>query len=262
MKALKRIVALLLVALLMFSVCSCGKKDVIVVGYTIYEPMNYKDADGKLIGFDTELAEKIFGELGYEVMFQEIQWQNKYTDLNGKTIDCIWNGFTANSADDDGIQRSDKVDFSYNYMENKQVIVVKKDSTIAKAEDLKGKVLAAEKGSAGESYGAEFEGADVKGFTKQTDCLFEVNAGTAEVAIVDERLAKNYVGQGDYADLKIVEGMESDIEYYAIGFRKESELTAKVNAQLEELAENGYLMELAEKYGVENKVIVDFADQK
>ena len=259
---MKRVIALLLVMLMMFTICACGKKDeVIVVGYTIYEPMNYKDDAGNLVGFDTELAEKVFGNLGYKVLFQEIKWENKYTDLNGKTIDCIWNGFTANTADDDGVKRSDKVDFSYNYMENKQVIVVK-NAAVTKAEDLNGKVVAAEKGSAGESYGASFEGAQVKGFTKQTDCLFEVNAGTAEIAIVDERLAKNYVGQGDYADLKIVEGLESDVEYYAIGFRKDSELTKKVNEQLEKLASDGTLEALGKKYNVENKVIVDFADQK
>ena len=88
----------------------------VVVGYTIYEPMNYFDANGKLIGYDTELAEAVFGNLGYKVIFQEIDWSSKYTDLNSGTIDCVWNGFTCNTADDDGILRSDKVDFSYNYM--------------------------------------------------------------------------------------------------------------------------------------------------
>ena len=106
------------------------KKETVVVGYTIYEPMNFKDANGELIGFDTELAKEVFGNLGYEVVFTEIQWDSKYIDLNSDTIDCIWNGFTANTADDDGVQRSEKVDFSYNYMENRQVVVVKKGSGI------------------------------------------------------------------------------------------------------------------------------------
>ena len=114
----------------------------IVVGYTIYEPMNYFDENNKLVGYDTELAEAVFGNLGYKVLFQEIDWSSKYTDLNSGTIDCVWNGFTCNTADDDGILRSEKVDFSYNYMENRQVIIAKANSGITSAADLNGKLAA------------------------------------------------------------------------------------------------------------------------
>ncbi len=237
--------------------------DTIVVGYTIYEPMNYKDENQELVGFDTELAKKVFENLGYQVIFQEIEWSSKYTDLNSNTIDCIWNGFTANVADDDdGILRAEKVDFSYNYMENRQVIVVKADSEIKSSEDLKGKFAVAESGSAGETYAKSFEDVNFKGFIKQTECLTEIKSGTADFAVVDAQLAKAYVGKGDYADLKTVEELSSDVEYYAIGFRKGSDLTAKVNAELEALAADGTLKTLAEKYGVANTVITDYADQK
>jgi polar amino acid transport system substrate-binding protein len=262
---MKKLLALLM-AVLMIMACfaGCGsKKEVITVGYTIYEPMNYLDADKKLVGFDTELAQKVFTNLGYEVLFQEIVWENKYTDLNSGTIDCVWNGFTANTADDDGVARADKVDFSYNYMENLQVVVVKKDAGITKAEDLKGKFGVAESGSAGESYAKDtFKDISFKGFTKQTDCLTEVKSKTADFAVLDAQLAKSYCGKGDYADLVIVDGLESDVEYYAIGFKKGSELTAKVNEQLEKLGADGTIAALAEKYGVANTAIKDFADQK
>ena len=280
---MKKFIALFL-AVLMLATCfaACGQKPaddaagsnpttepkseekVVVVGYTIYAPMNYKEeGSDKLIGFDTELAEAVFGRMGYKVMFQEINWDKKYTDLNSNAIDCVWNGFTCNCADeDDGIQRSEKVDFSYNYMENRQVIVVKADSTIAAAADLNGKMGAAEGGSAGETYAKSFEGAVIKGFGVQTECLREVNAGTQDFAVVDAQLAKSYVGKGDYANLKIVEDLSSDVEYYAIGFKKGSELTAKVNEQLEALAKDGTIAKLAEKYGVATTAITDFSDQK
>ncbi|MBR5202463.1 MAG: transporter substrate-binding domain-containing protein [Clostridia bacterium] len=262
---MKKIFAVLM-AVLMIAVCfaGCGetKKDTIVVGYTIYAPMNFEDENGELVGFDTELAKAVFTNLGYEVMFQEIQWESKYTDLDSNTIDCVWNGFTCNTADDDGVLRSEKVDFSYNYMENRQVIVVKKDSGIASAEDLKEKLGVAESGSAGEAYAKGFEGITFKGFTKQTDCLFEVVSGTADFAVVDAQLAKSYCGKGDYADLVIVDSLSSDVEYYAIGFKKGSELTAKVNEQLDALAKDGTIAALAEKYGVSNTAITDFSDQK
>ena len=267
---MKKIFALILAALMIASCfAGCTPTDnteepakTVVVGYTIYEPMNFKDESGKLVGFDTELAEAVFAKLGYKVLFQEIDWEAKYTDLNSGTIDCIWNGFTCNSADKDGIQRADKVDFSYNYMENQQVIVVKADSTIATAADLSGKAGVAEGGSAGESYGEGFEGATIKACEVQTKCIFEVNAGTADFAVVDAQLAKSYVGKGDYANLKVVDGLSSDVEFYAIGFKKGSALTAEVNSALEALAADGTIAKLAEKYGVSNTAITDFADQK
>ena len=278
MKKLIALVMTLIVALSCFTACASSNnaggettgttgndqaaEKTVVVGYTIYEPMNYFDENNELVGFDTELAEAVFGKLGYKVLFQEIKWENKYTDLNSGAIDCVWNGFTCNCADDDGVQRKDKIDFSYNYMENRQVVVVKADSGIASAADLANKMGAAEAGSAGETYGQSFEGASIKGFDVQTKCIFEVNAGTADFAVVDAQLAKAYVGKGDYANLAIVEALSSEVEYYAIGFKKGSELTANVNAQLEALAADGTIKTLAEKYGVATTAITDFSDQK
>ena len=147
-------------------------------------------------------------------------------------------------------------------MENRQVIVCKQDAGIASAADLSGKMGAAESGSAGEAYGKGFEGASIKGCNYQTDCLMEVNAGTVDFAVVDAQLAKSYVGKGDYQSLMIVEALSSDVEYYAVGFKKGSELTAKVNEQFEKLAANGTIAQLGEKYGVATTVITDFSDQK
>ena len=274
-KIMKKFIAMIL-AVLMMAAClaACqpaasnagtteeAKKPTVVVGYTIYEPMNYFDENNNLIGYDTDLAKAVFEKLGYEVIFQEIDWASKYTDLDSNTIDCVWNGFTCNTADDDGIARSEKVDFSYNYMENRQVIIAKADSGIASAADLNGKLAAVESGSAGETYAKTFGGVNVKGFLKQTDCLMEVNAGTADFAVLDAQLAKSYAGKGDYANIVIIDALSSEVEYYAIGFKKGSELTAKVNAQLEALAADGTIATLAEKYGVANTAITDFADQK
>ena len=275
---MKKVLAILLsltlvAAVFAFAACS-GKTNetetpsgddtskVITVGYTIYEPMNYLDENNDLVGFDTDLAKAVFEKLGYTVLFKEIKWENKYTDLASGTIDCIWNGFTANCSDDDGVARSEKVDFSYNYMENNQVVVVKADSGIAAAEDLADKIGEAESGSAGEEYAKSFEGAVIKGVTKQTDALLDVNSGAADFAVLDAQLANSYCGKGDYSELTVAEALSNDVEYYAIGFAKGSELTAKVNEQLEALAADGTLKTIAEKYALETSVITDFADQK
>lgn len=272
---MKRILTLVLAALLLCSmtVCfaSCGSdKKVISVGYTDYPPMNYLDENNELVGFDTELAKEVFTNLGYdEVVFKLIKWENRYTELSSGNVDCLWNGFTANTADEDGVMRAEKVDFSYNYMENRQVIVVKADqiavleaSSADKANILKDKIGYVEASSAGAGYAAEFKGAIIKEATKQTDAIMQVKSDAAYFAVVDAQLAKSLAGKGDYADLAIYDALSSDVEYYAVGFEKGSELTAQVNAQFEALAADGTLMALAEKYEVATTVVTDFSDQK
>ena len=237
------------------------RPNTITVGYTDYAPMNYTE-DGVLKGFDTELALMVFNALGYEVRFKVIDWGSKYLELDGGTIDCVWNGFTANVADDDGIQRADKVDFSYNYMQNAQCIV-RKSSTpeLNSWADFANKSVSFEIGSAADSLiGTELEDVAVnkKGVTSQMDAIREVNSGTANYAVVDILLAQNVCGKGDYEDLMIVDTITLSAEYYAVGFKKGSELTAKVNEAIKTLNENGKLLELAKKYGFENSLKVEY----
>lgn len=250
-----------------FSACDKDEAPVVTVGYTIYEPMNYTATDGTLIGFDTELAQKVFENLGYTVIFKEISWENKYIDLNAGTIDCIWNGFTANCADDDGIQRNTKVDFSYNYMLNAQCVVIRTAdaATLTDAASFANKTGYYENGSAGETYANAIFGDDatvnLRDATKQMDALTQVKSLAADFAVLDYQLANSIVGKGDYSNLSIVSGLTSESEYYAIGFKLGSELTSKVNAELKKLAADGTIATLAEKYGVSGSVITDYSDQ-
>ena len=255
---MKKIIALALAlvmiasALVIFS--SCGKEDTLVCGVTIFENMNEKDADGNWTGFESEFAMAVGEIIGMKVEFQEIEWEQKYNELNSGAIDCIWNGFTANSSDN-GIKRSELVDFSYGYMLNQQCIVVKKAdvANYTSEESLKGKTACVEGGSAGESYAKTVTDADkVSKATAQINAFTEVKSGAVDFIVVDILLAKNLCGNGDYSDLAIVEAIELDSEIYAVGFKKGSELTAKVNAAIKQLEEDGTLMTLAKKYGFEN----------
>ena len=223
----------------------------LVVGYTVYEPMNYTDANGTFTGFDTEYAEAICAKLGLEPEFVEINWDTKEIELAGKTIDCIWNGMTITE------ERAANMSISLPYVKNAQVIVVKADSTVASTADLVDATLVAEMGSAGEAQiqgedaNADLAQADYVGMAKQTDCLMEVKAGTADAAVLDWTLAKSMVGEGtDFDDLKMVEGVELATEEYGIAFRQGSDFTAKVDAATLELVADGTLPALAEKYGL------------
>ena len=261
---MKKILALLIV--LVMAACmfaACDQRETIIVGYTVYKPMNYRDDTGEFVGFDTDLAIAVFEKLGYKVLFKEIDWNNKYLELNSGSIDCIWNGFTANTADADGVARSEKVDFSFNYMCNKQVVVTTKElaATITGYDSLAGKVGAVEEGSAGDTHLVALTGSTKTSCVSQLEALQKLALGTADFVVLDEQLATAYVGQGDYAGLEIVDILSSDPEYYAIGFKKGSELTAKVNAALEELAADGTIDAIAKKYNLVT-AIHDFSAQK
>lgn len=264
-KIISLMLALLMMASALFMFSSCGKNDTLVCGVTIFENMNEQDADGNWTGFESEFAMEVGKILDMDVEFQIIDWSQKYSELNSGKIDCVWNGFTANSTDEiNGVatERKDLVDFSYSYMLNQQCIVVKKDNlaNFKTEEALVGKTAAVEGGSAGASYAKDAVGENGKlvEFPAQNSTFLEVSSGKSDFAVVDILLAKNVCGKGDYTDLVIVEDIELAAEYYAIGFKKGSELTAKVNDAIKQLDENGKLLEIATKYGLENSLQVKY----
>ena len=230
---MKKILCLTLALIMcLFALASCKKEDnTLVCGVTIFEDMNEKDENGNWTGFESEFAMEVGKILGMEVEFQEIVWEQKYNELNSGAIDCIWNGFTANSSDN-GVKRSELVDFSYGYMLNQQCIVVKSSNLSQYTDEasLAGKKACAEGGSAGESYAKTATDADkVVTATSQINAFPEVKSGAVDFIVVDIVLAQNLCGKGDYTDLAIVDAIELESEIYAVGFKKGSELTAKVN---------------------------------
>ena len=218
-----------------------------VIGYTVYAPMNYTDDNGEFTGFDTELAIAVCEKLGVEPVFQEIDWGTKEVELAGKSIDCIWNGMTLDA------EREANMNCTKPYVKNAQVVVVKAGTDYTDTASLAGKTVVAEIGSAGETQVQEDAGlqqADYVGKSVQTDCLMEVKAGTATAAVLDMTLAKAMIGEGtDYADLEIVD--ELAVENYGVAFRKGSDVRDAVNGIFDELVADGTLGGLADKYSLE-----------
>ena len=221
-------------------------KGKMTIGYTVYEPMNYTDAEGNFTGFDTELATAVCEKLGVEPDFVEINWDTKIVELDAKSIDCIWNGMTLT---DDILANTA---CTKAYAKNAQVVVMKADSDYSSTADLIGKTVVAEAGSAGESAINDDESlsqADYVSKSVQTDCLMEVAAGTADAAVLDLTLATAMIGEGtDYANLAIKD--ELNAEEYGVAFRKGSDAAEAVNAAFDELKEDGTMQSLADKYSL------------
>lgn len=163
-------------------------KGKLVIGITDYKPMDYRDDNGKWIGFDADYARAVCQELGVTAEFKEIDWENKLLSLEAGEIDCIWNGMTITSAIENA------ADCTVPYMYNTQVAVVKKSDvdkykTIA---DFAGLSIAAEGGSAGAKVIQENSllKDGLKTVIGQTDALLEVLSGASKAAIVDLTLAK------------------------------------------------------------------------
>ena len=221
-------------------------KGKMTIGYTVYEPMNYTDAEGNFTGFDTELATAVCEKLGVEPDFVEINWDTKIVELDAKSIDCIWNGMTLT----DEIMANTACTKAY--AKNAQVVVMKADADYTSTADLVGKTVVAEAGSAGESAIQDDESlsqADYISKSVQTDCLMEVAAGTADAAVLDLTLATAMIGDGtDYTNLTIKD--ELNAEEYGVAFRKGSDAAAAVDAAFDELKSDGTMQKLADKYSL------------
>ncbi|MDY2841216.1 MAG: transporter substrate-binding domain-containing protein [Candidatus Borkfalkiaceae bacterium] len=255
---MKKILTFLVTALLAVTAClsfaACGETsdlkrvqdaNKLVVGVTVYQPMDYiDDESGEWTGFDADLAKSFAESLGVNCQIVIITWSEKVAELDSKQIDLVWNGMTA--SDELGKQ----IDFSVSYAKNAQVAVVKSGSAITTKDQIKNAKIVVEAGSAGATVAQEIGATNVTPLTAQIDALNEVNAGTSEVAIIDITMAQSVVGKGTFSGLKVVEGVSYGDEIFAVGLRKGSDLKEKLDSFLKAKYADGTLATLAEKYQV------------
>ncbi len=224
-------------------------KGSLVVGITDFEPMDYKDEDGGWIGFDADMASAFAESLGVDVEFVEIDWDNKIMELDGKTIDCVWNGMTLTD------EVTSSMECSNAYCNNAQIVIVPA-SEAEKYQDvdsLSGLTFAVEAGSAGEAEVSALN-LDYTAVKAQSDALMEVAAGTSDAAVIDSLMAAAMVGEGTgYADLTYTVGLNS--EEYGVGFRKGSDLAEALNEFFTKSYEDGSMLKTAETYGVQAAII-------
>lgn len=224
-------------------------KGTLIVGITNFEPMDYQNENGEWIGFDADLAKAFAESLGVEVQFQEIEWDNKVFELDGKTIDVVWNGMTLTD------EVLSAMECSNAYCNNAQVVILPADIAedypdAASMADLQ---FAVESGSAGETMAIE-NGFNYTPVVDQATAVLEVSSGTCDAAIIDSLMAAAMVGEGtSYADLTYTINLNS--EEYGVGFRKGSDLAAALNEFFASAWADGTMQELAETYGVSAALI-------
>ena len=224
------------------------KKGTMIVGITDYAPMDYKDENGNWTGFDAEMAELVCKELGVKCEFFVLaDWGKKFYELETKNIDAIWNGMTI----------TDEVTLNTNctapYVVNAQVLVMKADAigNYADTASLSSLTFAVENGSAGQDAVMDLGIPEnqIVATQDQAAALMEVSAGTSDACVIDITMAKAMTGEGtSYADL--APGISLTSEEYGVGFRKDSDVTAKVNEIMDKLKADGTMQALADKYSL------------
>lgn len=217
----------------------------------------------ELIGFDVELAQAVGKDLGVEVEFQLINWNNKENELESKNVDLLWNGMTITE------EREAQMEISEPYMLNEQVAIIRKAD--ASKFDTLDKMLAskkwtAESGSAGAELIPEL-GATLIGVSSQINILTELNAGSADIGVMDSVMAGYYINEtgSEYADSLMIAPVKiaSKDEYYGIAARKgEVALMDKINTSLAKLYADGTVGKIAETYGLTDVILpVEYTSQ-
>lgn len=268
---MKKTALILALLILLTSVClaSCTKKTQTVfepagtsvgtlkLGFDAsYPPYGYLDTEtNQYAGFDIEFAKLVCNKLNLTLELVPIDWNSKDKELNSGNIDCIWNGFTYESREND-------YEWSDRYLDNTIVVMVKADSGINTLADLSGKAVSVQSGSSGESalknneaLVGTFKNGKYLTCPDYTQGFNELKAGSFEALVIDEAVANYLVsGQSDYKILTETVNREQ----YGVGFKKgNTTLCSKINSTMKEIASDGStLKQLAEKYGIAPEAIL------
>ena len=224
----------------------------ITVGFdNTFVPMGFEEKNGNYAGFDIELAQYVSKKLGITVHFQPIDWDMKETELQNGTIDAIWNGYSATD------ERREKVAFTIPYMQNTQILVVKKTSGIHSVEDMKGKVLGAQNGSSGmldfeehpEVLKNRVKGGDADQYQSVNEAIIDLKNDRIDALLIDRVYADYYLTTEGIADEydTIPSGFES--ESFAVGVRlADKKLLEALNQAFNELYQEGIFQQISQKW--------------
>ncbi|MGY3707505.1 amino acid ABC transporter substrate-binding protein [Granulicatella adiacens] len=238
----------------------------ITVGFdNTFVPMGFEEKNGDYAGFDIELAQYVSKKMGITVHFQPIDWDMKETELQNGTIDAIWNGYSATD------ERREKVAFTIPYMQNTQILVVKKTSGIHSASDMTGKVLGAQNGSSGmldfeehpEVLKNRVKGGDADQYQSVNEAIIDLKNDRIDALLIDRVYADYYLTTEGIADEydTIPSGFES--ESFAVGVRPaDKKLLEALNQAFKELYQEGIFQQISQKWFGEDVATPEVKEQE
>lgn len=216
------------------------QKPLIIGTDPTFQPMEYTQ-NGKMVGYDIDLANLLSKQLGEKIEFKNIIFDNLFTSLQQRQIDMIISAVTITD------ERKKKYDFSEPYLNAGQVIITQKTNTLIKSPtDLKGKKIAVQQGTTDEAEALKYTASNLviryPDFVQATKALV---GGSVDAIVTDLPSAQGIVSSNP--TLKISSDPFTN-DYYGIVFRKGDPNIKKVNSALDSLRVRGYLTELKHKW--------------
>ncbi|MBR4151569.1 MAG: amino acid ABC transporter substrate-binding protein [Selenomonadaceae bacterium] len=255
---MKKIILPLLIMILFIAGCSKleqGVKDIsgfkysekIIVGIDDeFPPMGFRDERGELVGFDIDLAKETAKRMGVEFEFRPIDWNNKREELLSGHVDIIWNGLDITD------ERKEFMIFSKPYMDDRQIVLAKKDSDwdIHSEYDLADKIVGTQAGSTSDCYlkrNLKDRLKNHRTYSKFKEALNALMNDEIEVIVCDELIAR-YEARNN-PNLKVIEAKIGVITETGIGFRKEdTELRDQVQKVFDGMIKDGTAKKISEKW--------------
>lgn len=213
-----------------------------------FPPMGFKDEKNEIVGFDIDLAKEAAKRLNREVEFKGIDWASKEAELKSGRVDILWNGLDITE------KRKENMLFSEPYMDNKQIIFVKKGTAgITDEKSLAGKVVGTQSAGTAEEYmdNSEFFKKEVKEVKKYSDyvsAFMDLENGRIDAVVGDEITGRYYMSKHPET-IEAVDTAVGEVSTFGIGFAKENQaLRDDVQKVLNEMKADGTIAKISEKW--------------
>lgn len=215
----------------------------------LFGPFSYYDEDGKtLIGYDIDLLADLQEILGFEIEdgIQAMDYSALTASLAEGKLDI---GAAALCATD---ERKEVMDFTDIYCDSGQVVMVNSedDKGIASVDDLSGKTVAVEKGTASHTYASKNLGdATIEVHDTITTAYESLEQGKVDAVIQDGPGAAFYIKTTPETKLAVVgDEFNQGQAPYAVAVSKDCKYLEQIDGALKMLAEDGILDELYTKW--------------
>ncbi|MBE8954725.1 MAG: amino acid ABC transporter substrate-binding protein [Quinella sp. 2Q5] len=247
---MKKIFLLLMIALFVTGCVASGKTPKLVVGVDDeFAPMAFRDEQGKLVGFDIDLAKEVARRMGVDIEFKPILWDNKREEITSGNVDIIWNGLDITD------ESRDYMIFSKPYMDNRQILLVKHGNPLGIHSDseIAGKVVGTQAGSNSAEYinatpSLKDSFAGFKTYRSVKTAFEDLSLGGVDVLIVDE-IAARYEIAAHPGKFEAVEATIGPVTKIGIGFRKDdTELRDRVQKVFDDMVEDGTAKKISEHW--------------
>lgn len=261
---MKKFLAILLVVAMLFTFAACGadkKEDNTLVMATnaAFPPYEFVQ-DGKVVGIDAEIAEKLAEKLGMELKIEDVDFDTIIAGVQTGKYDIGLAGLTVTD------ERKEKVNFSDSYAKGIQSVIVTADSAYVSYEDFytgfddegnptgvkEGIKIGVQQTTTGDIYSSSepaewgFGDANVVRYKTGNEAVAALKAGKITAVIIDNEPAKSFVAANE--GLKILEGAYTDEDYAIAVGKEDTELLEKINKALAELKADGTLDQIITKY--------------